>query len=165
MNRGFCRGFVMNIKAEISSKYKEPELHVCHNELSEEVKKIIGELHELYERNVAGTDEKGNRCMLRPGEIVSFYAEGQKVIALGDEKRFKVQGKLYEYEEELKDNYFVRISKSELVNIKKIKSLDMSITGTIKIIMKNGYETYVSRRNVAKIKEKIAVRKGGREYE
>ena len=31
----------------------------------------------------------------------------------------------------------------------------MSVTGTIRIIMKNGYETYASRRNVAKLKEKL----------
>lgn len=37
--------------------------------------------------------------------------------------------------------------------LKKIRSLDVSLTGTIKVIMKNGYETYTSRRNVAKLKE------------
>ena len=31
----------------------------------------------------------------------------------------------------------------------------MSLTGTIKLVMKTGYKTYVSRRNVAKIKEKL----------
>jgi DNA-binding LytR/AlgR family response regulator len=40
--------------------------------------------------------------------------------------------------------------------VKKIKSLDMSVTGTIRVIMKNDYETYVSRRNVARIKERLA---------
>ena len=41
------------------------------------------------------------------------------------------------------------------MNIRKIKSLDMSISGTIRILMKNGHETYVSRRNVSKLKERL----------
>ena len=59
----------------------------------------------------------------------------------------------WKIEEEYEKLCFVRISKSEIVNYKKIKSLDMSLTGTIKVIMKNGYETYSSRRNVSKLKE------------
>ena len=93
--------------------------------------------------------------MLNPGEIVSAYAEGQKVMVLGAGGIYTVQKKLYELEEELGERNFVRISKSEIVNIRKIKNLDMSITGTIKLVMKNDYETFVSRRNVGKIKERL----------
>ena len=53
----------------------------------------------------------------------------------------------------LPDSGFVRISRSEIINIKKIGKLDMSLTGTIRIQMKNGYSTFVSRRNVAKLKK------------
>jgi DNA-binding LytR/AlgR family response regulator len=93
--------------------------------------------------------------MLRRAEILSAYSEGQKVIVLTGDGRYSVQKKLYELEIELGDTDFIRISKSEIVNVRKIRSLDMSITGTIKLVLKTGYETYVSRRNVAKIKEKL----------
>ena len=145
----------MHIKKEIDSKYKEIELHVCNREASAEVDDVVRELHELYDRKIAGTDTRGNRCMLNPGEIVSAYAEGQKVMVLGAGGIYTVQKKLYELEEELGERNFVRISKSEIVNIMKIKNLDMSITGTIKLVMKNDYETFVSRRNVGKIKERL----------
>ena len=81
--------------------------------------------------------------------------EGQRVIVLTGDGRYVVQKKLYELETELGEANFIRISKSEIVNIHKIKSLDLSITGTIRLVMKTGYETYVSRRNVSKIKEKL----------
>ena len=94
-------------------------------------------------------------------EVYSFYSEGQRVIAMDKDKKYVIQRKLYELEEEYGSLYFVRISKSEIVNFRKIKSLDLSITGTIKVIMKNGYETYTSRRNVAKIKEMLIMNRGG----
>jgi DNA-binding LytR/AlgR family response regulator len=144
----------MNIKTEISSKYSEIELHICSNELSDEVKRISAELHTMYDEKIPGTDEKGNHRMLLPAEIISFYSEGQRVMARGEKECYVVPNKLYELEELTKE-HFIRISKSEIVNIRKIRSLDMSITGTIRIIMKNGYETYASRRNVSKLKARL----------
>ena len=48
-------------------------------------------------------------------------------------------------------------------NYKRIRSLDLGLTGTIRVIMKNGYETYSSRRNVAKLKELLQNVKSGKE--
>ncbi|MBR4429688.1 MAG: LytTR family transcriptional regulator [Clostridiales bacterium] len=145
----------MKILTETDNKYKEIELHVCSNALTDEVRAVVGELHEIYDYNIPGTDEIGNKRMIRRTEILSAYSEGQRVIVLTGDGRYVVQKKLYELENELGDTNFIRISKSEIINIRKIKSLDMSITGTIRLVMKTGYETYVSRRNVAKIKEKL----------
>ena len=145
----------MKILTETDNKYKEIELHVCSNALTDEVRAVVGELHEIYDYNIPGTDEIGNKRMIRRTEILSAYSEGQRVIVLTGDGRYAVQKKLYELENELGDTNFIRISKSEIINIRKIKSLDMSITGTIKLVLKTGYETYVSRRNVAKIKEKL----------
>lgn len=143
----------MIIKPEIENKYKQIELHVCNDELNDEVKSVVRELHEIFDETIAAVDERGNRLNISPSEILSFYAEGQKVFAVGVKDRYSVSMKLYELEEELAKRSFVRISRSEIVNYRKIKSMDMSVTGTIKITMKNDYETYVSRRNIAKIKE------------
>ena len=134
----------MKILTETDKKYEEIELHVCNNALTDEVRAIVGELHEIYDSNISGTDEKGNKRLLRRAEILSAYSEGQRVIVLTGDGRYSVQQKLYELESELGDT-----------DIRKIRSLDMSITGTIKLVLKTGYETYVSRRNVAKIKEKL----------
>ena len=149
----------MKILTETDSKYKEIELHVCNNALTDEVRAIVGELHERYDYNIPGTDKIGNKRMIRRAEILSAYSEGQRVIVLTGDGRYVVQKKLYELETELGETNFIRISKSEIVNIHKIRSIDLSITGTIKLVMKTGYETYVSRRNVSKIKEKLTKEK------
>ena len=143
----------MKIKAQINEQYKEIEVHVCNDEMNDEVKNVMGRLHTFFDSSISVTDEVGNKCLISPMEVYSFYSEGQKVIAMDKDKKYVIQKKLYELEEEFGTLCFVRISKSEIVNYKKIKSLDMSLSGTIKVIMKNGYETYTSRRNVSKIKQ------------
>lgn len=142
----------MLIKPEIDSKYDALEIHVCKNAADTEVNRTIETLHEIFDKTIGAVDERGNVRAINPSEVISFYAEGQKVFALKEDGKYSVSLKLYELEEDLESLFFVRISKSELVNIKKIKSLDLSLTGTIRVIMKNGYETYTSRRNVAKLK-------------
>ncbi len=143
----------MKIRSEIKEQYKDIEIHVCNDEMNDEVKNVMGSLHTFFDSSISATDEVGNKCMISPMEVYSFYSEGQRVIAMDKDKKYTIQKKLYELEEEFGSLNFVRISKSEIVNYKKIKSLDMSLSGTIKVVMKNGYETYTSRRNVSKIKQ------------
>jgi len=145
----------MKISTDIDSKYKELELKVCSKDMTGEVRAVVSELHEIFDRNLTGTDTKGNKRMIRRSEIFSSYSEGQRVMILTLDGRYAVPQKLYELESELQEADFIRISRSEIVNIRKIRSIDMSITGTIRLVMKNGYETYVSRRNVAKIRERL----------
>ena len=143
----------LKIRSEIKEQYKDIEIHVCNDEMNDEVKNVMGSLHTFFDSSISATDEVGNKCMISPMEVYSFYSEGQRVIAMDKDKKYTIQKKLYELEEEFGSLNFVRISKSEIVNYKKIKSLDMSLSGTIKVVMKNGYETYTSRRNVSKIKQ------------
>ena len=143
----------MQIKAQIDDRYKEIELHVCKNAADQEVMQLMKELHTLFDDSLIGTDEKGNRCRLSPKELLTIYAEGQRVFGWTAEGKFTIGKTLHELEEALHHAGFIRISKSELINYRQIKSLDLSITGTIRVMMRGGYETYCSRRNVAKIKE------------
>ncbi len=150
----------MQIRTITDKKYKEMEIHVCKESVDEEVKKTLVQLHGMFDGSFTVTNEKGDKCPVKSLEIVSIFAQGQKVYVMDKDNRYSISKKLYELEEELKEQGFVRISKSEIVNIRKIKSLDLSITGTIKVIMKNGYETYTSRRNVPRIKEMLVKNNG-----
>ena len=145
----------MLIKTEIHERYKEIELHVCNEVLNDKVREVVKELHSIYDEVIYGTDVKGDRHPLSIGSVISFYSEGQRVIALTREGEFNISKKLYELEESLSDSGFVRISKSEIINIRMIGKLDMNMSGTIRITMKNGHSTFASRRNVARLKKML----------
>ena len=50
---------------------------------------------------------------------------------------------------------FVRISNSEIINLKKVTALDLTLAGTIKMTLQGGTVCWVSRRYVKKIKEAL----------
>ncbi|MED9902590.1 MAG: LytTR family DNA-binding domain-containing protein [Lachnospiraceae bacterium] len=148
----------MKVKTKIDSMYPEIEVHVCNREMNPQVKDVAERISKMLNDTVAGTDKNGVRFFM-VSEIVRFYAQNQKVFAQNSEGIYSVQKKLYELEEQLAENGFFRASKSELVNLHKIRRLDMDMTGTIKIIFVDGTQTYTSRRNIPRLKKALGIGK------
>lgn len=147
----------MKIKACIDKMFETMEIHVCNHEMNQKVADLVKELNQWMNDSMVGTDEKGEKCVLVLNQMICFYAQGQKVFAQDEQGIYSIPYKLYELEEKLDTTRFMRISKSEIVNLRKIKKLDLSLTGTIKIILSNGRETYTSRRNVSGLKKALGI--------
>ena len=90
-------------------------------------------------------------------KINEYYASSGKVFAITEKGEYTLRLRLYELEERLDQNRFVRISNSEIINLKKVKRFDLSLTGTICVSLSDGAVTYVSRRYVSKIKQVLGV--------
>lgn len=55
------------------------------------------------------------------------------------------------------DMYFVRISKSAIVNINQIHHAEASFNGTMELVMKNGITDYISRSFRKNFKERLGL--------
>lgn len=91
--------------------------------------------------------------ILEQDSLIRLYAEGGKIFAVTENGLYQLRLRLYELEERLDAGRFVRISNSEIVNLKKVRSIDLSFAGTICMEMSNRQVSYVSRRYVSKIKK------------
>lgn len=147
----------MQVKAVIHEKYSETEIHVCNHEENINLYQLVEDISSFVNRGLAVQRENGGKAILNEKDVISFYSEGQKVFARTADETYVIPKKLYELEQELSEKLFMRISKSEIINLKRIQRLDMSLTGTIRVIMKDGSETYTSRRNVVKLKKVLGV--------
>ena len=142
----------MKIKYDIQDKYKEIEIHLCNNEKNSEIMSMHETLVNLLEMKIKVVKEQESK-FVASSQIIRIYSENKKVYIRTKDDCYGVKERIYTLEEQLKDKDFVRISNSELVNVNEIEKLDMSSAGTIKMHMKNGDVTYVSRRYVSKIKK------------
>ena len=146
----------MKIKLFINNKYLEPEVVICNNEKNKEVEDIYTTISQAFnEKLKCYTD--GSIEMVSSDLIIRIYSEKQKVYAETKLEKYILHKRLYELEEQLDNRKFVRISNSEIVNIKKIKKLDTSLTGTICMYLEGEKMTYVSRRYVSKIKKVLGI--------
>lgn len=146
----------MIIKYRIDKKYVEPEIHICAEAQNLRAKEIYDAVTDIFEKRVRVYDGE-ETVMLRAAEIVRVFAAAKQVFVSTEERQFKIRERLYEMEELLGKESFVRISNSEIVNIRKIKRLDTSVTGTIRMQLRGDIETYVSRRYVTRIKQMLGL--------
>lgn len=146
----------MIIKYNIDKKYTEPEIHICTDAQNTKAKEIYDAVNDIFEQKIRAYDDE-ETIMVPLSEIVRVYSANKQVYIATVDKQLRIKERLYEMEDMLAKDKFVRISNSEIVNIKKIKRLDTSITGTIKMQLKGDMETYVSRRYVTKIKQALSI--------
>lgn len=90
-------------------------------------------------------------------DIFRIFTGNQKVYIQTHQGEYVIRYRLYELEELLNKKQFLRISNSEIVNIKKIQDIDLSIIGRICIRFVDNTKTYVSRRYIPKIKKSLGL--------
>ena len=146
----------MDIELKIDPSYKIPKVIVLTNKVTEEINALVARLSEEAPQLIAGFKDNVLR-ILEQSEIIRVYSSVGKVFAVTEEGEFILRLRLYEIEERLDSSRFVRISNSEIVNIQKVKSFDMSLAGTICVSFYDSTVTYVSRRYVSKIKKILGV--------
>ena len=142
----------MKVDIRIDPSCAGPTVTITAPALTDEVKALAARL----EGGAALIGWDGDTAVpLSQGDILRCYGEekGVKVQTIG--AVYDLKERLYELEARLDRHTFVRISHSEIVNLRKVTALDLSLTGTIRITLTGGTVCYVSRRYVKKIKETL----------
>lgn len=146
----------MQIEVKIDSKCHEPRVIVFADKMTDEVSEIVRRLSEDTMGCVAGFSAE-RAVLLDQNDIIRIYAADGKVYAVTADGEYRLRMRLYELEARLDEKCFVRISNSEIVNLKKTREFDLSLTGTIRVALSDGTFSYVSRRYVSKIKQVLGV--------
>ncbi len=146
----------MEIEIKIDGNYKEPKIIILTEKMSDEISLLVKKITEDVPQMIAGFQNDQLR-VLEQDEIFRIYTANNKVFARTNDGEYSLRLRLYELEERLEKNDFVRISNSEIINIRKVKAFDLSFAGTICVKLIDGTVTYVSRRYVPKIKQILGI--------
>lgn len=146
----------MKVRLEIHPRYEEPELHVCCKEKSAQAIEAFQTVKSVFDTRIMAYAD-GYVVPIDSYDIIRIFAQNQRVYAVTTLGEYRLHERLYELEEKLDKSRFLRISNSEIVNLRKIKRLDTSLTGTVKMYLQENTETYVSRRYVSKIKKALGI--------
>ena len=139
----------MKINIELDKALEETEVLIRAAKMTEEVNGILKKLEEPSVQMISGF--AGDTLeILEQADIIRVYAAKGK-------GEYLLRMRLYEAEERLDQTRFVRISNSEIINLKMAKRFDLSFSGTICVNLAGGQTAYVSRRYVAKIKRLLGI--------
>lgn len=146
----------MQVEIKINRSCIEPKVIIVTASITEDVSNIVKRISENDSQIISGyKDEKIE--MLEQADLIRIYANSGKVYAVTNKGEYILRLRLYEIENRLPSNQFVRISNSEIINLKKVNNFDLSFTGTICVKLLNGTTTYVSRRYVPKLKKILGI--------
>ena len=140
----------MKIKVQIDPAYPEPEVHILAAEITDEIQALVQRLSEKRPSALVCYD-RDSAVLVEQEQLIRVYASRQKVYAQTAAGEYLLRRRL------LDAKAFVRISNAEIVNLHFVERLDLSITGTIGMRLKNGETSYVSRRYVNHIKTILGI--------
>lgn len=104
--------------------------------------------------NIVGYDGE-SIVRIPPDDVYYFEAVDNKVFIYCMEKVYESKSKLYELEEAGHD--YLRISKSVIVNLTKIKSISPALSGRFEAVLINKEKLIISRQYVPELKHKLGV--------
>lgn len=129
----------------------------CH-EINDAVREVVsfvksrqGQLEGIHE---------GSRFEIPVTDIVYIEAVDNRTFIYTAKESYESRQKLYELEEMLKQRRFIRISKSTILNLMKVKAIKPAVSGRFSALLTNGEEVIISRKYVSDLKKTL---KGDRE--
>lgn len=148
----------MKVECKISAEYKEPYAVLHINKMTDSVAEIISMLEKENANSLTLIAKKDkNTYFIKPEDISLVRTEGREIVCYDKRKnRYTLDKPLYELENMLAV-YFVRISKSTIVNINQISHVEASFNGTMGLVMKNGVTDYISRSFRKSFKERLGL--------
>jgi len=152
---------LLDIKLIIDKACEKLTVTIRNNERNDDVEGVIAAIEAYANKKVPMVPAyfKDSVVMLPQGQIFRLYISNRKVMVQTSGRVYEVRKTLRELEAVLDPDRFVRISQSEIINIRKVKSFDFSAAGTIGVEMENGESTWVARRRIRDVKS--ALMKGG----
>ncbi len=132
---------------------REQEVVIYAHQRTELINKI--EALAVGQTELVGYSDR-EAVLISVDEVFCFSTEDNRVFALCEKEKLRLKERLYKIEQSLPAD-FVRINQSCIANIKKIRRFDTSISGTLRVVFKNGHTDYVSRRQLKQVKERLGL--------
>lgn len=124
-------------------------------QIDDEVKRLKTHI-ELFDKKLYAKKDNEYR-FINSSDVLYFESVDNHTFLYTQDDVMEIKLKLYELEETLSDKDFIRISKSLIVNINKIKSLKPELNRTILATMCNGEYLYISRKYVRSVKDLLSI--------
>lgn len=145
----------MKVRIQVDPAISEEYAEFYVREITDEVSRFA-EIIEKSNSVLTGADEFERTIIINPSDIVAVHAEKKWCRILTETADYSCRKRLYELEQDLGPE-FMRISKSILVCIRKIDSVEAVFNGMLLLHMKNGSKEYVSRTYLPNLKSYLGI--------
>ena len=152
----------MRIKLDIDPSVREPEVIIRAGEETETVREIVSFIQRRTEENadqerslISVYRDNNTARSIDQSDIIRIYTADRKLAVVTRDRKYHMRCMLRELEEKLDASWFVRISRFEIINMNWVSGFDLSVKGTIRVSFEDGSYTWVTRRFVPSIGQRL----------
>ena len=145
----------MKVKLRIDSQVTEDSVSIEARLMTESIQELVHFAQHLGKEDKIHVKKEDEIYLLDAKEIHRIYTENRQVQVRTEKDGYRAQQALYQLLQVLPDGISLQISQSEIINSRQISHLKLTPNGLIQIFLKNGDQTYSSRRYLKSIKERL----------
>ena len=145
----------MKITIHEDPNISDTEISIVCPEMTEELRDMIANLA-LIGYTIAGKKE-GETFFVPLKDIFYFESVDGSIFFYTEEDTYEAATRLYKIEEWVQNLKFARISKTAIVNLRKMQSIKQAEHSRLVATLINGEKLVVSRQYVPEIKKKLGV--------
>ncbi len=150
-------GTDISVEVEIDPACEKPRILITADSRSELIDRLESAIERCIDEDVHQfvVYDGDNIIMIERGDIFRVYTDNRRLIVCTSRGEYRSRQTLREFEESLDSEQFIRISRFEIVNLGRVRGFDMSTSGTIRVAFEDGSETWVARRYVKSIHDRL----------
>ena len=146
----------MELRVTKIEKSRQEEIEIRCHEVTDQVREIV-DFVRTRQGKITGIVD-GKQIEVPVVDILYIETVDNRSFLYGAKQVYETKQKLYELEEQLRAKYFLRVSKSVLINLMKVEAIKPALNGRLIALLSNGEELVISRKYVADMKKTL---KGG----
>lgn len=151
----------MKVQLFVSKDYEEAYAEIYTDVLTDNIQKAMhlleeDEFEDEMENTILAVKNGEDIVLLDFDDIFMVRVEEKQTKVYNEKEEFLIKKPLYKIEDSL-DSNFLRISKSTIVNLRKIKRVAPSFSGMMFIELKNGLKDNISRKYLSDFKQALGL--------
>ncbi len=149
----------IDIDIQLDPACADPKIVIRTDRMTPEIDSIVHAIESSVNSDypMVTAYEGDAMTLLSQREIVRVFLENRRLIVKTERGDFVARRTLAEMEATLNRRRFLRISRSEIINLSKVSNFDFSLSGTIHVHFDDGTSTWVARRYVRAIQEALGL--------
>lgn len=145
----------MKVNIDISAEYKEPFAVIHTDKVTDEIQRMI-DIFSNSETPITALQNEEDIVVLQPKDIYMVRVENGDTVIYGARQKYRSRKRLYELGNQL-GKQFMQISKTTLINLSYMDSIEPGFSGTLLLKLKNGDKDYVSRKYLPEFKKYLGL--------
>ena len=146
----------MKIEIDIDEKYTDLGVKVTAPDLTPDIERIISLMRMMDMQIPVKRDDE--TILLDVDEILYIDAVERNTFIYTKDNTYESTLKLYEFEQQLPERDFIRVSKQSILNLRKVKSLKTDINRKIRVTLLNGEQIVVSRMYAEDLRKRLGIK-------